>query len=336
MHYDAVEARAAHRLNVVARKLEVTAPNQVWVSDLTYLPTLTGFVYLAVVLDLFARRVVGWSVSADLDATIAVTALRRALALRPAPAGMIHHSDRGVHYACAAYRAVLAAHGMKSSMSRKGNCWDNAVAENFFSSLKFEVEFDAKWNDVHDVERDISEYIDGFYNSQRRHLHNQYLSPVDFEPQFNNVLLHNAVSTKSGQAQITGACEGTTQAMAPARERFLRPARSTMPRGCRSGASAPPTVRHDLLDRRDRDDASDLAHQLRVHRDERVCLQLRERQVFGLVGRGPAQLICEVPCPVPQHRIAKQPDRHLPEAGEVLTRDVGCELAAMNGFVQHR
>jgi putative transposase len=83
--------------NVVARKFEVSAPNQVWVSDLTYLPTQTGFVYLAVVLDLFARRVVGWSVSVDLDASIAIEALRRALALRPAPAGMIHHSDRGVH-----------------------------------------------------------------------------------------------------------------------------------------------------------------------------------------------------------------------------------------------
>ena len=97
---------------------------------------------------------------------------------------MIHHSDRGVHYACAEYRGVLAAHGVKASMSRKGNCWDNAVAESFFSSLKFEVEVDAKWNDVHDVERDISEYIDGFYNSQRRHSHNKYLSPIDFERQF--------------------------------------------------------------------------------------------------------------------------------------------------------
>jgi putative transposase len=170
--------------NVVAREFEVSAPNQVWVSDLTYLPTQTGFVYLAVVLDLFARRVVGWAVSDNLDAGIAVEALRRALALRPAPVGMIHHSDRGVHYACAEYRAVLAAHSMKPSMSRKGNCWDNAVAESFFSSLKFEVELDARWSDVHDVERDISEYIDGFYNSQRRHSHNQYLSPIDFERQF--------------------------------------------------------------------------------------------------------------------------------------------------------
>lgn len=169
--------------NIVARQFEVSAPNQVWVSDLTYLRTQTGFVYLAVVLDLFARRVVGWSVSDNLDATIAVEALRRALAMRPAPVGLIHHSDRGVHYACAAYRAVLDAHGVKSSMSRKGNCWDNAVAESFFSSLKFEVELDAHWNDVHDVERDIAEYIDGFYNSERRHSHNHYLSPIDFERQ---------------------------------------------------------------------------------------------------------------------------------------------------------
>lgn len=170
--------------NVVARKFEVSAPDQVWVSDLTYLRTRMGFVYLAVVLDLFARRVVGWAVSDNLDATIAVEALRRALAMRPAPAGLIHHSDRGVHYACAEYRAVLAANNMKPSMSRKGNCWDNAVAESFFSSLKFELEQDAKWNDAHDVERDISEYIDGFYNSERRHSHNQYLSPIDFERQF--------------------------------------------------------------------------------------------------------------------------------------------------------
>jgi transposase InsO family protein len=170
--------------NVVARKFDVSAPDQVWVADLTYLPTLNGFVYLAVVLDLFSRRVVGWSVSDNLDATIAVEALRRALALRTAPLGLVHHSDRGVHYACAAYRTALAAHGVKPSMSRKGNCWDNAVAESFFSSLKFELEENAQWRDVADVERDIAEYIDGFYNSERRHSHNRYLSPIDFERQF--------------------------------------------------------------------------------------------------------------------------------------------------------
>ena len=170
--------------NVVARQFEVSAPNQVWVSDLTYLRTQTGFVYMAVVLDLFARRVVGWNVSRDLDAGLAVEALRRALALRSAPRGLIHHSDRGVHYACADYRALLESHGIKPSMSRKGDCWDNAVAESFFSSFGFELEFDANWHDVHDVERAAAEYIDGFYNPRRRHSHNSYLSPIDFEHQF--------------------------------------------------------------------------------------------------------------------------------------------------------
>lgn len=170
--------------NVVAREFEVSAPNQVWVSDLTYLRTQTGFVYMAVVLDLFARRVVGWAVSRNLDADIAVEALRRALALRPAPAGMVHHSDRGVHYACTDYRALLASHDITPSMSRKGDCWDNAVAESFFSSFGFELEFEANWHDEHDVERDAAEYIDGFYNPQRRHSHNSYLSPIDFEYQF--------------------------------------------------------------------------------------------------------------------------------------------------------
>jgi putative transposase len=170
--------------NIVAREFDVSAPNQVWVSDLTYLRTQSGFVYMAVVLDLFARRVVGWAVSRDLDASIAVEALRRALALRPAPAGMVHHSDRGVHYACADYRALLKSHGITPSMSRKGDCWDNAVAESFFSSFGFELEFDADWRDVHDVEREAAEYIDGFYNPRRRHSHNNYLSPIDREHQF--------------------------------------------------------------------------------------------------------------------------------------------------------
>jgi len=154
------------------------------VSDLTYLPTKSGFAYLAVILDLFARRVVGWAVSDNLDATVAVTALQRALALRPAPDGLVHHSDRGVHYACADYRAVLEKHGVRRSMSRKGNCWDNAVAESFFSSLKFELEDHAQWHDAHDVERDVGAYVDGFYNAERRHSHNRYQSPIDFEREF--------------------------------------------------------------------------------------------------------------------------------------------------------
>jgi putative transposase len=170
--------------NVVARQFEVSAPNQVWASDLTYLPTSTGFVYLAVTLDLYARRVIGWAVSDNLDATVAVTALQRALALRPASVGLVHHSDRGVHYACADYRAVLERHGVRRSMSRKGNCWDNAVAESFFSSLKFELEDHVRWRDVRDAERALTAYIDGFYNTNRRHSHNRYQSPIDFEHEF--------------------------------------------------------------------------------------------------------------------------------------------------------
>lgn len=180
------QSKHAHPVaaNLVARNFEVTAPNQVWVSDLTYLPTLTGFVYLAVILDLFSRRVVGWKVSRDLDASVGLDALGRALAVRQAPAGLVHHSDRGVHYACGAYRKMLDANGAKSSMSRKGDCWDNAVAESFFSTLHFELERDARWYDLHDVERDLVEYIDGFYNTKRRHSHNRYVSPVDFERRF--------------------------------------------------------------------------------------------------------------------------------------------------------
>ena len=170
--------------NLVKRQFEVAAPNRVWVADLTYLRTVTGFVYLAVVLDLFSRRIVGWKVSRDADAGIVVEALRRALTLRPTPAGLVHHSDRGVHYACGEYRALLDGHGIACSMSRKGDCWDNAVAESFFSSLAFELERDARWYDVHDVERDLVEYIDGFYNASRRHSHNRYLSPIDFERRF--------------------------------------------------------------------------------------------------------------------------------------------------------
>jgi transposase InsO family protein len=170
--------------NVVARQFDVLAPNLVWVSDLTYLRTRLGFVYMAVVLDLFSRRVVGWAVSRELDADVAVEAMRRALAVRQPSSGLVHHSDRGIHYACEDYRTLLASKDITPSMSRKGNCWDNAVAESFFSSFAHELEIDADWYDVHDVERAACEYIDGFYNPNRRHSHNRYLSPVDFERQF--------------------------------------------------------------------------------------------------------------------------------------------------------
>ncbi len=167
--------------NLLERRFEVDAPNRVWVADLTYLRCTAGFVYLAVVLDLFSRRVVGWAVSTSLTAAVATKALQQGLILRSPPSGLIHHSDRGVHYACDAYTTLLAAHRITPSMSRKGNCWDNAVAESFFSSMLYELELGATWHTDADVARDVGAYIELFYNPRRRHSHNRYLSPVDFE-----------------------------------------------------------------------------------------------------------------------------------------------------------
>lgn len=170
--------------NLLQRQFSVDAPNRAWVADLTYLRCATGFVYLAVVLDLFSRRVVGWAVSESLTADISTTALRRALALRPVKPGLVHHSDRGVHYACDAYRRLLGRYQITQSMSRKGNCWDNAVAESFFSSMAFELEYVSNWRNALEVERSVATYIETFYNPRRCHSHNRFLSPVDFERAF--------------------------------------------------------------------------------------------------------------------------------------------------------
>lgn len=122
--------------NLLQRNFTVSGPNQVWASDITYCPTSEGWLFLAVVMDLFSRRVVGWAVSRNIDQRLAVTAWERAVALRPPGPGLIHHSDRGSVYASAAYRAALASWGAIGSMSRKGDCWDNAVVESFFATLK--------------------------------------------------------------------------------------------------------------------------------------------------------------------------------------------------------
>ena len=170
--------------NVLAREFYPDRPDTAWAADITYIPTAEGWLYLAAVVDLCSRKVVGWATADHLRAELPVEALRMALAHRRPTGELLHHSDRGVQYASDAYRALLAEHGIEPSMSRKGNCWDNAVAESFFSSFAFEVELSANWRDVQDVERAAAEYIDGFYNPRRRHSHNQYLSPVDFERQF--------------------------------------------------------------------------------------------------------------------------------------------------------
>jgi len=161
--------------------VESVEPDQVWVSDITYVPTREGWLFLAVVLDLATRRVVGWSTSKRVDAALTLSALQRALTWRrPAP-GLIHHSDRGLQYAARAYRALLERHGMQASMSRRGNCWDNAVAESFFATLEWELIDDSDWQTALEAHRAIAEYIEIWYNRIRRHSSLGYLSPAGYE-----------------------------------------------------------------------------------------------------------------------------------------------------------
>ena len=167
--------------NVLARHFEAPAPNMAWVTDITYVWTLEGWLYLVVILDLFSRRVVGWSMSDRITRQLALDALAMALSKRQPPRGLIHHSDRGSHYASGNYRRVLAANGIVCSMSRRGDCWDNAVAESFFSTLKIELVYEHEWATRAQARTAIFEYVEVFYNGQRRHSSLGYLSPVAFE-----------------------------------------------------------------------------------------------------------------------------------------------------------
>jgi putative transposase len=195
MHEQRIRARSTRRFvattnsrhlepiapNIVERKFTASAPNETWVSDVTFIQTRDGWLYLAVVLDLFSRRVVGRATSDTNDTALTLRALHLAVKHRKPKPGLIHHSDRGSTYAAAQYRRALEMYGIIASMSRAGDCWDNAVAESFFSTLKHEIQ----GLDRH-VTRDAAEelvgaYIDGFYNPQRRHSYTGYLSPIEFE-----------------------------------------------------------------------------------------------------------------------------------------------------------
>ena len=169
--------------NILDRQFTVPTPNTAWVSDITYLWTREGWLYLVVILDLFSRRVVGWALHDRITRQLALDALTMALRHRQARGGLVHHSDRGSQYASTDYQALLAAHGIICSMSRRGNCWDNAVAESFFSTLKIELAHDADWATHADARAAVSEYIEIFYNTQRRHSALGYVSPVAFERQ---------------------------------------------------------------------------------------------------------------------------------------------------------
>ena len=167
--------------NLLKRKFDVDAPNRVWVGDVTCIHTHDGWLFLAVIVDLYSRRVVGWATSESNDAELAKRALESALALRKPGPGLIHHSDRGSPYASHEYRRVLAEHGILASMSRKGDCWDNAVAESFFATLKAELVDHERYTTHDAATASIANYIDGFYNPTRRHSHLGYVSPIEFE-----------------------------------------------------------------------------------------------------------------------------------------------------------
>jgi putative transposase len=168
--------------NGLARQFQVDQPDRVWAADLTYLWTQEGWLYLAVLLDLCSRRIVGWSLGADLGTQLPLRALRMALGHRSA--ATLHHSDRGCQYASAAYRNELAQHGIECSMSRRANCWDNAPVESFFSTLKRELVQRSPWQTRAQARADVFDYIEVFYNRQRRHSALNYESPSSFEAQF--------------------------------------------------------------------------------------------------------------------------------------------------------
>jgi transposase InsO family protein len=167
--------------NLLARQFTVSRPNAVWVADITYIWTLEGWLYLAVVLDLYARRIVGWAMSHRIDGDLTLSALRQALAYRRPSAGLIHHSDRGKQYAAGGYQILLREYGIVCSMSRKGDCWDNAPMESFFGTLKQELVYHERFATRDEAKAKIFEYIEVFYNRQRRHSAAGSHSPVEFE-----------------------------------------------------------------------------------------------------------------------------------------------------------
>ena len=167
--------------NVLARQFERAGPDQAWVTDITYIPTGEGWLYLAVIVDLCSRYAVGWAMSERVTDDLTLAALGMALARRRPAAGLVHHSDRGSQYASGDYQRLLAQHGIVCSMSRRGDCWDNAVAESFFATVKVELVHDAAWATRAAARTELFDYLELFYNGQRRHSALGYLSPRAFE-----------------------------------------------------------------------------------------------------------------------------------------------------------
>jgi putative transposase len=167
--------------NMLDRRFEAPAPNRKWIADFTYIWTAEGWLYVAAVVDLFSRRVVGWSMSASMTAQLVTDALVMAIWRRGKPRALLHHSDRGSQYTSEQFQRLMADHGVTCSMSRSGNCWDNAAMESFFSSLKTERTARKTYRTRNDARADVFDYIERFYNPRRRHSTIGYMSPMDFE-----------------------------------------------------------------------------------------------------------------------------------------------------------
>jgi transposase InsO family protein len=173
--------------NVINQDFTATAPNQKWGADITYIKTGEGFLYLAIILDFFSRKIVGWAASDNINADLCCSALKMALIRRRPPKELIHHSDRGVQYASSDYRQILIKNKFSQSMSRKGNCYDNAMVESFMHTLKVErVNRRVYFNNL-SAQIDVADYIENFYNSKRRHSSIDYLSPVNYEAKLKKV-----------------------------------------------------------------------------------------------------------------------------------------------------
>ncbi|HYT94710.1 MAG TPA: IS3 family transposase, partial [Gemmataceae bacterium] len=180
-----VTTDSRHRFAIAPNRLDrvfsAPAPNRVWMGDMTYIPTAEGWCFLAVLIDAFSRRVVGWALDTQLSASLPLTAWHQAVASRQPGPGLVHHSDRGSQYAGTAYQTVLQQHAAVCSMSRSGDCWDNAVVESFFAALKVERLHERQYTTREELEADVRDYIETFYNRRRRHSTLGYLSPVMFE-----------------------------------------------------------------------------------------------------------------------------------------------------------
>lgn len=196
--------------NLLSRNFKVAFMNSVWVSDITYIRTDQGWLYLCIVLDLYSRRVVGYSMASHLRAELAIDALEMAVRYRKPGSGLIFHSDRGIQYASEDFRKKLSSYKMIQSMSRKGDCWDNACAESFFSTLKLEEVYRKKYRTKEEARESIFEYIAVYYNRRRSHSFLDFLSPEEYKGRVIKKVSLNLVSGKLGQAQLAPAKTGRT------------------------------------------------------------------------------------------------------------------------------